>query len=408
MLTGFLSIKIVAVLIGPSGIALLGQLNNFSSVFLTFSGGGINNGVTKNLAENASSISKVTAILSTSLRITIVLSIISSILLIIGSAYFSQLILKDVRYSSIFVIFGFTIIFYALNGLLLSILNGFKEFNKFISINIVTSLTGLVISLILVIYFGVFGALLSAVTFQSLVFLITLIFVYKCKWFKRHYFFGKFTKSVLHKLSHYTLMAFVSAATVPVSQLIIRGFITEEFSLAEAGVWEGINRISGMYLMLITSSLGVYYLPRLSEISNNLEMRKEIFNAYILILPPLLILTFVIYYCRDLLIIFLFNEKFTSMRDLFFFQLLGDYFKIASWILAFIMIARSMTFTYVVTEITFSALTVILSLYFIKIHGNVGATIGHFITYFIYFLAMLFIFRKLLRFPFDGKDEHNK
>lgn len=52
MLTGFISVKIVAVLIGPAGIALLGQLNNFSSIFLTISTGGISSGVTKYIAEN--------------------------------------------------------------------------------------------------------------------------------------------------------------------------------------------------------------------------------------------------------------------------------------------------------------------------------------------------------------------
>jgi len=39
MLTSFVSIKVVAVLIGPTGIALLGQLNNFTSIFLAASTG---------------------------------------------------------------------------------------------------------------------------------------------------------------------------------------------------------------------------------------------------------------------------------------------------------------------------------------------------------------------------------
>ena len=47
MLTGFVSVKVVAVLIGPVGIALLGQLNNFSSILLSISTGGITNGMTK-------------------------------------------------------------------------------------------------------------------------------------------------------------------------------------------------------------------------------------------------------------------------------------------------------------------------------------------------------------------------
>ena len=51
MLAGFVSVKVVSVIIGPSGLALLGQLSNFSVIVMTFASGGINNGVTKYIAE---------------------------------------------------------------------------------------------------------------------------------------------------------------------------------------------------------------------------------------------------------------------------------------------------------------------------------------------------------------------
>ena len=70
----------------------------------------------------------------------------------------------------------------------------------------------------------------------------------------------------MKKYLSYSLMALVSAATLPVSQLIVRGFIIKNFSMDAAGYWEGMNRISALYLMFITTSFSVYYLPRLSEI----------------------------------------------------------------------------------------------------------------------------------------------
>ena len=75
-------------------------------------------------------------------------------------------------------------------------------------------------------------------------------------------------------------MAFTSAATVPVSQMLLRGYVITEISATEAGWWEAMNRISNMYLMVITTSFSVYYLPRLSELTNNDELRHEIFKSY--------------------------------------------------------------------------------------------------------------------------------
>ena len=77
----------------------------------------------------------------------------------------------------------------------------------------------------------------------------------------------------------------VTAFTVPVSQIIVRNFITKKISIVDAGIWEGINKISVMYLMLITSSLGIYYLPKLSEIKTLKKIRDEVFNVYKFIIP---------------------------------------------------------------------------------------------------------------------------
>jgi PST family polysaccharide transporter len=87
------------------------------------------------------------------------------------------------------------------------------------------------------------------------------------------------------------------------------------------------------------------------------------------------------------------------MKNLFFWQLLGDFFKIMSWILAFLMVAKSMTKVYIITEILFSALLVGLSYYLIDRNGVIGATQSYCLNYFIYFVVMVIIFRKLLFKP---------
>ena len=44
---GFVSMKVVAVLVGPVGIALIGQFGNFTSIIMTLALGGISTGVIK-------------------------------------------------------------------------------------------------------------------------------------------------------------------------------------------------------------------------------------------------------------------------------------------------------------------------------------------------------------------------
>jgi len=396
MITGFITVKVVAVIIGPTGIALLGQLNNFSNITMTVASGGINNGITKYVAEYKDSPSKIRLFLSTALQITLILSIICSFALIFLSGFLSKLILLDIKYKYVFVLFGISLILYSLNLYLMSILNGLKEFKKYVKIKIISSIIGLIFTLGLVWLMGLEGALISAVTSQSIIFFLTLIMLIKSPWFILKNFQIRISIPILKKYLHFSLMALVTAATVPVSQLMVRSYVIAQLSATEAGWWEGMNRISGMYLMVITSSFGVYYLPRLSEIKSKHELRKEIFTAYKIIIPILIISFIAIYAFRDLIIRILFTSDFYPMRNLFVWQLIGDLFKISSWLLAFLMVAKSLTRLYIITEILFSMLFVGLSVLFIQYYQLVGITMAYMIMYFIYFIAMLVIFKNLI------------
>ena len=84
MLTGMISVKVVAAIIGPAGIALLGQLNNFSTIILTLAQGGINNGITKYVAEHKENDDVIKKYLSNALRITVICTLVAGIVMILG------------------------------------------------------------------------------------------------------------------------------------------------------------------------------------------------------------------------------------------------------------------------------------------------------------------------------------
>jgi PST family polysaccharide transporter len=397
MLTGLISVKVVSVIIGPAGIALLGQLNSFSTIVLNLASGGINSGVTKYVAEyKTESTDKIKQFISTAFRIIIYCSLFIGLCLIIFHNILSKLVMLSPDYGYVFIIFGLTIFFFALNNLLLSILNGYKEFKQFVKINIVNSICGLIFTVVLVYFWQLKGALISTVTFQSVMFLITLWMIRKLSCIKKELFFGGLEKSIVKKYFHYTAMTFISIVTVPVSQLILRGYVIVNVSEIQAGWWEAMNRISGIYLMIITSSFSVYYLPQLSELKTDKELRYEILKAYKVILPLLITGFTFIYFLRFFVIRLVFTEEFLPMESLFVWQLVGDLFKIASWLLAFLMIAKSMTKAFITTEVLFSAFFVGLSFLLIKPNGIVGIVQAYLINYFAYFFIMLIIFRKII------------
>lgn len=396
MITNLISVKVVAVIIGPPGMALLGQLQNFNSICMAISTAGIKNGVVKYVSEFRKSGEKLNLYIRSATGITILFSMISGLIIIVFSHVFSVKILHSPKYSSIFIIFGFTIILYALNSLLLSIINGHKEFKKFVLINITASTTGLLFSVCLVLMLGIYGALLSLVTYQSVVILVSLLMIKRLPWFNYTVFFGRINRKAINDLSKYSLMTLISVFSIPVAQILIRNHIITNLSQVDAGIWEGINRISGMYLRVITSSIGIYYLPRLSELIEKHEIKSEIINAYKVVLPFVAFITIVLFIARRMIIKILFSADFYQMENLFLFQFIGDFFKISSWLLSYQMLAKSMTKTFIVTELIFSVTFVSFAIIFINYFGIIGATYAYALNYLLYLITMLLVFRKLL------------
>ena len=182
----------------------------------------------------------------------------------------------------------------------------------------------------------------------------------------------------------------------PVSQIILRGYVISNLSITDAGIWEGMNRISSIYLSVITTAFSVYYLPRISEISNPKELHKEIIRCYKVIIPTLLLISVSVYFLRYVILWILFTPEFLPMESLFSWQLTGDFLKICSWMLAFIMVAKAKTVLYISTEIIFTILYVVISYTLVNVNGIVGLVQGYIVNYMLYFFTLSFVFKKIV------------
>lgn len=189
-------------------------------------------------------------------------------------------------------------------------------------------------------------------------------------------------------LGKYTAMALTSAACVPLSHIFIRNHLGEAFGWEAAGYWEAMWRLSAAYLMLVTTTLGVYYLPRLSEIKESSELKEEIIQGYKIILPVAVVCGLVIYLLRDFIIGLLFTVDFIPMRDLFAWQMVGDTLKIGSWILAYLMLGKAMMKLFISTEIIFAISFVVLTQSFTTYIGLEGVSIAYAVNYMMYWIVI--------------------
>jgi polysaccharide transporter, PST family len=388
VLTSIVLNKVLAVYVGPTGYAVIGHFQNFITMLTTVASGAFHTGVTKYTAEYFDDPEKQVSVWRTAGTIAVVSSLIIGLIIIIFRGVLSKLLLYDPRFENVFIWLGVTLVFFVINGLLVAILNGKKEIARLVTVNIISSFMSLIITGALVVIWGLYGALLAMAVNQSLILIVSLTICYRSDWFKINEIFGGIDKDILNNLGKFSLMALVSAVTVPVAQIIIRNYLGVEFGLDAAGHWEAMMRISAMYLMLVTGPLGVYYLPRLSEIRERSELRKEIVHGYQVILPIVMFGALSIYLMREWIVLNLFTEEFIPMVQLFAWQMAGDTVKIGSWLLAFIMLGRAMTKAFILTEIIFSVTWILFVIILTDEIGVQGAQLAYFVNYVLYWVVM--------------------
>lgn len=392
-LSGFIVVKVVAVKIGPKGIAFVGQFQNTTAILTMLATAAITTGVVKYLAEHKNDPVKSRQIINTAFVIIFFSSLIISVFVMGASTYLSEEAFKTKEFWIVYFLFGLFTMAISFNVVFLAILNGFKEIKKFTIINICSSLIGVSFTVFFAYTLGIEGVLIASTATAIVIFGINVYFFNKLgiSWKPD---FKSWDKKVIKMLSAYSFMALVSGFVSPIMQILVRDRIILQFSVSEAGYWQAVTKISDYYLSFITSVLSVYYLPRLSEIQVKSELRKEIFKGYQIILPAVAAIALLIWLFRDLIIHVLFTPEFLPMKPLFTFQLLGDFFKIGSWLLAFLMLAKAMTRVFIITEVLFASSFVLLSYFFMDHYGIVGATYSFCINYALYWTLMAFIMRK--------------
>ena len=186
LISGILLNKVVAVYLGPSGLAMIGQFQNFAGIVTGISNASVQTGIIAKTAEARDSRKK-KKIWKNALYLSIVFSILSSVMVFSLAGELAQYVMRDSKFSFVMIMFSLSIIFFSLNLYLLSILNGLGDIKLYSIINIAISLTSLLLVSLSVTFFGLKGGVLGLLLTQFIVFLFAYMVIfnkYKNSFFK--------------------------------------------------------------------------------------------------------------------------------------------------------------------------------------------------------------------------------
>lgn len=366
----FVSVKLTAVYLGPSGLALIAQFNNFMSLGQGLVVTGLETAAGRLTAEYGQDGERRRRLLGTLGRIGFWLGLPTAVAIAIGSPWLAQWLLRDRAYAWVFVLGALSVLAAILNAILLGALSARGDITRVVVSNVIATVLGVAIYAPASIRWGVTGGLGASSIIYIASVLVTLLLIRRSPLVRLRDLAGPLDRSDARRVAGFYPMLIVHAVTAPLSLLLIRQNVASSLSLESAGLWQACWRLSETYVMIVMASVTTQFMVRLGEASGSpSRLRAEMMKTLSYAVGATALLALSIYLLRGWIVRFLFSHAFLPVTDLMATQLVGDLFKITGVTCGFVLVATMRSRWYIATEIVVPAV-------FITLANVLGARMG--------------------------------
>ena len=397
LIISFFITREITGIVSKGQFADIGNYRNLIAQLTSLTSLGVFNGIVKYVSENKNDKQQLEKLFSTVTVFTVLGSILSFLVLFFWADYFSIKYLGNQEYAYLIKITAVIIPFISIQRVFNGVINGLSQYKAFSKIELISYLFASALTLWFL-YYKQFDGVIVAIALAPFiqVVIMTIIMV---KVFKEYIQFSKLQWSVpfAKGLLAFTLMSFVSTILVQEIEVWIRNIIDYKIGEDEAGIWTGLMAFSKNYMVFLNAILTLYVIPKFAGIDTRLGFMKELGSIYKTLLPLFATGMILIYFLRFFLIDIQFKGDYSAMAPLFKWQLLGDFIRLASVILATQFIAKKMVYHFIVTELLSLFLFYGFAYYFIDDYGVEGVTIAHFVRYIIYFVVVYLLISRNLK-----------
>lgn len=389
--------KLFSIYLGPAGLTLLSHFQNLTSLFTLVPSEGVNRSIMKYWSDPQLSKEEKKAVFHTGLWVTIAIYALTFVGLYVwqGDFFFDRFI-NDLETKDFLLIFIPAILLMLLSGYLNSVILALRKVRAYAIINII----GLIL-LVGVVYLGIQSdnrdqALLSFSVGYGLMFFCALIYLLIQK-SAVGISIGLPQKKAMGRIFRFLAMALSAIIFGRFLDFMVRDYVIDLYGLERTGLWQAVAKMSTSYLLVFTGTVGVVYYPKMASLIHE----RSALKAYVLKVMGFVCLVSIIalgvyWLNKEFVLKLFFAEGFEQGAYLVKYQVIGDFFSILSYLLAYLLSARVETTKYIFAQL-FSAVIYVGLITVLIDHFNLESlTIAYMFRYIGFFLLLLWMNRRSL------------
>lgn len=365
--------KIIAIYLGPAGLAIVGQFQNFTAMAFGLTSGNISNAVISMVSGARHDIDR-RRVISTAVILMAIGAGCVAVLIGTQASRLAEFILRDNSLAIVMQVLAVAMVPLVLNLVLLAALAGLGFSRAFVALNVVIALASMPVSWGLVRQYGTTGALLSAVIVNSCAFVMTASWIAWRKPFPLRWIWSGGSRATALRLLHLIAMTLSTILALPTSQYLVRERIMEVAGMEAAGQWQAALKTGEVLLMGAAVMVSLYLLPRFSRAGD--ELFRMALRACGMVIAGLAAAGALIVLGGEYVLTLLFTREFDAARQLLPFQVLGDVLRAGAVVLQAAFMAKLGSASYITVDLVYAGVLTASGFVLVSGRGAVGAVVA--------------------------------
>jgi len=373
-LLGILRTKIIAVILGPSGVGLTGIYMTIISLTNTISGMGIRESGVQQIARafGIGDQNLISRTASTLRRASLISGAIGFCLLLFLSGSISGLTFGNFERGYEVALLSIAVFFGTVSGGQTAVIQGMRRIDDLAKLSMFGALVGTLFSIPAIYYLGERGIVYTLLIVSASASLTSWWYSKKVKvpvatlaW--RHFY------SDARPLLTLGLALMLGWLLTVCTQYVLRVFVVRYYGISAAGIYQASTMLSTIYVSVILNAMLTDYYPRLTAAASDNPRCEALINDQIevgllLAVPGILaIMTF-----APLIIIVFFSSQFMLAADILRWQILGVVLQVVTWPMGFMLRAKGNGQLFFLTELFANSMHLGLAWLGIRYFGLIG------------------------------------
>ena len=405
ILVNVLQTKVIAVLLGPTGVGLINMLTTVINMFVSGFGFGLNTSAVKEVAQAKASNDdvKISKTIISLRRIVLFTGVLGAISMICFAKPLSIIAFGNSDYTFAFIILSISIILNIVSNGQIALIKGMRYLKYLAKCSLIGSVVSLLLSIPFYYWWRQDGIVYVIVLSSFGLLVCTWYYARKIKiadislsW-KESFSTGK----EMLKMGFFLML---STFLGQLTSFVVNAYISNVGSVEDVGFYRAGFLITSHYVGLIFTAMSADFLPRLTSVNKDNQQLSLIVHQQtelaILIIAPLVAFLFPL---TQVFINILYSSEFYCIERYINWASLGLISRACVWALSYILLAKGESKKFFITELFYNTTYILLCIVGYKFASISGLGIAFVIHNFMCLLFNYYMVNKYCDFSYNKR-----